>query len=72
VHFRNGAPRNAAEAAEDDGALASAYFDHMLGRGIAYLSPPLPHMFVSAAHTEQDIDAFLAATTEFAAQAGRR
>ncbi len=69
VHFRTGAPRNAREAAEDDGALANAYFDHMRARGIAYLSPNLPHMFVSAAHTDRDIDAFIAATAEFAATA---
>jgi glutamate-1-semialdehyde 2,1-aminomutase len=67
IHFRRGgAPRNAREAAEDDAALGSAYFDHMLERGIAYLSPPLPHMFLTTAHTEGDIDAFLEATEEFA------
>ncbi len=66
VHFRDGAPRNAAEAAEDDVTLARAYFDHMRARGIAYLSPGLPHMFLSAAHTDADIDAFVSATAEFA------
>ena len=69
VHFRQGAPRNAREAAEDDSTLARAYFDHMRARGIAYLSPGLPHMFLSSAHTDRDIDAFIAATTEFAAAA---
>ena len=39
----------------------------MRGRGIAYLSPRLPHMFLSSAHTDQDIDAFIAATGQFAA-----
>lgn len=67
VHFREGAPRNAREAAEDDHAMANRYFDHMRARGIAYLSPGLPHMFLSAAHTDQDIDEFLAATNDFAA-----
>jgi glutamate-1-semialdehyde 2,1-aminomutase len=66
VHFRTGAPRNAREAAEDDTGLARAYFDHMRDRHIAYLSPGLPHMFVSAAHTDRDIEAFVAATAAFA------
>jgi glutamate-1-semialdehyde 2,1-aminomutase len=67
VHFRPSAPRNAREAAEDDVATAKAYFDHMRGCGIAYLSPGMPHMFISAAHTEADIDRFVACTQEFAA-----
>lgn len=68
VHFRAGAPRNAAEAAEDDVDLGRSYFDHMRGRGIAYLTPASPHMFVSAAHTGQDIEEFLSATSDFAAR----
>ncbi len=67
IHFRDGAPRNAREAAEDDVAMSHAYFDHMRARSIAYLSPGLPHMFLTAAHTDADIDAFVAATEEFAA-----
>jgi glutamate-1-semialdehyde 2,1-aminomutase len=71
VHFRATAPRNAREAAEDDTVLAQAYFDHMRARGIAYLSPRLPHMFLSSAHTDGDIEAFVAATAEFSAAARR-
>ncbi len=67
VHFRAGAPRNAAEASADDLTVARRYFDHMRGRGIVFLLPTSPHMFVSAAHTEDDIEAFLAATGEFVA-----
>jgi len=66
IHFRQGgAPRTPREAAEDDAAMGSAYFDHMLECGIAYLSPSLPHMFLTTAHTDRDIDEFLAATREF-------
>jgi glutamate-1-semialdehyde 2,1-aminomutase len=73
VHFRpGGAPRNAREAASDDVELGKQYFDHMRSRAVAYLTPDLPHMFISAAHTDADIDAFIAATREFAAKAGRR
>ncbi|MGE5361094.1 MAG: aminotransferase class III-fold pyridoxal phosphate-dependent enzyme, partial [Bacteroidales bacterium] len=69
VHFRSGGPpRNAREAADDDAQMGMKYFEHMRGRGIAYLTPDLPHMFISAAHTEGDIDAFMEATREFAAR----
>jgi glutamate-1-semialdehyde 2,1-aminomutase len=68
VHFRDIAPRTAREAAQDDAAQARAYFDHMRERGIAYLSPGLPHLFLSSAHTDADVDAFVAATAEFAAR----
>jgi glutamate-1-semialdehyde 2,1-aminomutase len=67
LHFRAGAPRNAAEASADDLTVARKYFDHMRARGIVFLLPTSPHMFVSAAHTGDDIDAFLAATGEFVA-----
>ncbi len=72
VHFRASAPRNAREAAEDDAALSGAYFDHMRDRGIAYLSPGLPHMFISAAHTEADIDWFVECTRGFTGVVGGR
>lgn len=66
VHFRKGKPRNAREAAASDTALARAYHDFMLKRGIVYLTPAVPHMFISAAHTEQDITELLSASEEFA------
>ncbi|HOC17641.1 MAG TPA: glutamate-1-semialdehyde 2,1-aminomutase [Vicinamibacterales bacterium] len=71
VHFRSGAPRNAAEASADDLVVARRYFDYMLGCGIVFLLPTSPHLFVSAAHTEAEIDGFLAATREFAPEARR-
>jgi glutamate-1-semialdehyde 2,1-aminomutase len=67
IHFRaGGAPTNPREAADDDASIGEAYFDHLRGCGIAFLSPPLPHLFISAAHTEADIDAFIQASREFA------
>jgi len=39
----------------------------MRDRAVAYLSPALPHMFLSSAHTDQDIDRFVDLTREFAA-----
>jgi glutamate-1-semialdehyde 2,1-aminomutase len=74
IHFRASAPRNAREAAEDDAELARRYFDFARERGIAFLTPALPHMFLSAAHTAADIDRLLEVTEGFvrmAAGAGK-
>jgi len=72
LHFRDGAPRNAAEAAEDDQALGRRFFDHLRGRGIVYLPPASPHTYISAAHTDEDVEAFLSAARDFAAAVGGR
>jgi glutamate-1-semialdehyde aminotransferase len=37
----------------------------MLSRNIVYVSPTLPHSFISEPHTEADIEAYLAATEDF-------
>jgi glutamate-1-semialdehyde 2,1-aminomutase len=66
VHFRKGAPRDAREAAEGDAGLARRYHDAMLARRIAYLTPAVPHTFLSAAHSERDVAELLAATAAFA------
>jgi glutamate-1-semialdehyde 2,1-aminomutase len=66
IHFRKGVPVDAREAAASDGAMARRYFEHMLDRRIAYLTPAVPHMFLNAAHTSDDISRLLAATEEFA------
>jgi len=65
IHFRRGAPRNAREASEADASLARGYHQAMLARGIAYLTPAVPHLFLNAAHTEEDLADFLAATEAF-------
>jgi len=38
----------------------------MLSKNIAYVSTSLPHMFLSSAHTDRDINEFLVAVKEFA------
>jgi glutamate-1-semialdehyde 2,1-aminomutase len=65
VHFRYGAPRDAREMASSDFGLARRYYAFMLSRGIVYLTPSVPHMFLNAAHTEQDVQEFVSATADF-------
>ena len=55
-----------ASAQTSDTALYTRYFKHMLDRGI-YLAPSqFEAMFLSAAHSTEDLDATLAAAKEFA------
>lgn len=66
IHFRRGTPRNAREASDTDAGLARRYYEAMLAREIAYLTPAVPHMFLNSAHTEQDVAELLTATEAFA------
>ncbi len=45
--------------------LMKKYHRHMLNNKIVYLSPQSPHLFLSIAHTEKDIDLFGEATSAF-------
>jgi len=60
--FRAGPPhRNYAQAREADAEAYAGYYRAMLERGILLPPSPLEVMFVTAAHTESDVDAALAA-----------
>jgi len=62
--FRDEVPQNLAEAKQCNTQAYAAFFHAMLERGI-YLPPsPFETAFISTAHTEKDIDAFLRATTD--------
>ncbi|NOU35560.1 MAG: glutamate-1-semialdehyde 2,1-aminomutase [Kiritimatiellaceae bacterium] len=64
VFFRNGLPRNLAEAKECDTKRYAAFFHGMLERGI-YLPPAqFETAFISATHTDADIAALVASATE--------
>lgn len=65
VHFQKERPRNARETARNDTEISKAYWAHMLARNIAYISPSLPHSFIGEPHTQDDVEAYLAATEEF-------
>jgi glutamate-1-semialdehyde 2,1-aminomutase len=63
--FRPGsAPRNYAEASEADGAAYARYYWAMLKRGIFLPPSRMEVMFLTAAHTAQDIDETIAAMTD--------
>ena len=65
LHFRATPPRNARETAEGDAKTAKAFYEHMLNKGIAFMTPSTCHAWVCEPHTEQDVDEFLQATEEF-------
>jgi glutamate-1-semialdehyde 2,1-aminomutase len=63
--FRNCAPpRNFAEACESDTSAYARYYWAMLERGIHLAPSPMEVMFVTAAHTADDIDATIRAIRE--------
>jgi glutamate-1-semialdehyde 2,1-aminomutase len=65
IHFQKKKPKNAREAAKDNVKLANALHMYMLSKNIAYLTPSLPHMFLSNAHTDRDVEDFLFAAEKF-------
>ena len=66
IHFQKEKPRNALDVAKNNVKLANALHLYMLSKNIAYVSTSLPHMFLSSAHTDRDINEFLVAVKEFA------
>ncbi len=65
IHFQSKKPRNASDTARNNQKTTKAYFTHMLGRGIVYLSPNVSHCWISSPHTKEDIETYLAATEDF-------
>jgi glutamate-1-semialdehyde 2,1-aminomutase len=65
IHFQKEKPLNAKDAERNDIRLSYSYFNFLLSEGITYVSPRLPHMFISSAHTANDIEELLAATEFF-------
>jgi glutamate-1-semialdehyde 2,1-aminomutase len=45
--------------------MAKRYFRHILGRGLIYVPPAVPHLFISAAHTRESADRLITVTEEF-------
>ena len=65
IHFQKEVPKNVREVMRNDPKVARAYYTHMLSKNIVYVSPTLPHSFISEPHTEGDIEEFLASTEYF-------
>ncbi|MGB9730286.1 MAG: aspartate aminotransferase family protein [Thermoprotei archaeon] len=66
IHFTKEKPINglAAERTKDS-VLAEKMFRYMVDNRILYQSPTKPHLFLSYAHTKQDIEKFLLLTENF-------
>jgi glutamate-1-semialdehyde 2,1-aminomutase len=65
IHFQKDVPTNVKEVTRNNVAVAKEYYGHMLSRNIIYVSPTLPHSFISEPHTKTDIDEYLDATEDF-------
>ncbi len=66
IHFQKERPRSARDLTKNDAHTTQAYYNYMRSKWITFMSPSIPHMFVSDAHTDEDIDGFLRATEDFA------
>ncbi len=65
IHFQKEVPRNVKEVTRNNVSVAKKYYSHMLSSNIVYVSPTLPHSFISEPHTKTDIDEYLTATEDF-------
>ena len=63
-YFRSPAPESFAEVMDSDRDAFNRFFHQMLGRGVYFAPSAFEAGFVSAAHSESDIDATLAAAAE--------
>ncbi len=48
-----------------DVEMCNKFFRHMLNNKVVYVSALKPHLFISVAHTEKEIDTFVSLTEEF-------
>jgi glutamate-1-semialdehyde 2,1-aminomutase len=64
IFFADGPIRNYADAKKSDSALFATFFHHMLSRGIFIAPSQYEALFISAAHTDTDIDRAIAAAHE--------
>jgi len=66
IHFTKERPINGLTAERTKNLeLCKKFFSYMLDNKIAYLTPRSPHLFLSIAHTEEEIDKFVSLTEEF-------
>ena len=67
IHFTPEKPRDARAAQlTKDLKLAKLFFKTLLDEKIIYLTPETPHLFISASHTEEDIEKLVQAAEKFA------
>ena len=67
IHFTRERPRDARMAQQMRNVeMAKRFFRHALENGIIYLTPEAPHLFISAAHTREDLDNLISVAEDFA------
>jgi glutamate-1-semialdehyde 2,1-aminomutase len=67
IHFTKVRLRDARMAQQEkDVKMAKSFFRHALESGIIYLTPETPHLFISAAHTQEDLDNLIAVAEDLA------
>jgi glutamate-1-semialdehyde aminotransferase len=49
-----------------DMEMARRFFRHALENGVIYLIPETPHLFISTAHTREDLDNLISVAEDFA------
>jgi glutamate-1-semialdehyde 2,1-aminomutase len=64
IFFTDGPIRNYADAKKSEAPLFAMFFHHMLSRGIFIAPSQYEALFISAAHTDADIDRAIAAAHE--------
>ena len=69
LYFAPGPVRSWDDASQADGEKFSGWFHGLFARGISIAPSPYEAGFLSAAHTDDDIDAFVAASTEALSEA---
>ncbi len=66
IHFTPEKPKDARAAQTlKDQKLAESFFKHMLDNGVLYMTQSMPHLYVSAAHTSEDIDNLVSFVEDF-------
>jgi len=67
IHFTPVKPRDARTAQTlRDQRLAEWFFKHMLDNGVVYMTQRMPHLFISASHSDDDIERLICLIEEFA------
>jgi glutamate-1-semialdehyde aminotransferase len=66
IHFAKKKPRDAKMAQQmKDMEMAKRFFRHALENGVIYLTPEIPHLFISAAHIREDLDNLISVAEDF-------
>jgi glutamate-1-semialdehyde 2,1-aminomutase len=69
IHFTKQKPRDVRTANETKNAgMSENYFSFLLDNGIVFLAPQSAHLFISHAHSKEDIERLILVTEQFVGQ----